>query len=262
MPKYYIRLTDIFHLAADYALNPTDDPNHVPQSDTPFYEYWRYSCDAAQAVVRLLGHQRYTFDSHQLHRHIDEKLHSFGVNPCGYKEFSKFEAGEERQGARYLWLKFVALVVGDEVYEVPQEVFQAFNDLMQKAGYAPEYSIPLAELVRLAANYYLREHPYLHDQTRRCETTEYSCNALEWACDRLKLPSDVLKLLMNELVKCGLPNVYAGQFEDIYIQDRQGVRYLWMMMFAEYLEDEDMLVVVDNATYWSYINFSQEVNKS
>lgn len=41
-------------------------------------------------------------------------LRELGVYVHGFGEFDEFEAGEERQGARFLWLDFAALVAEDE----------------------------------------------------------------------------------------------------------------------------------------------------
>ena len=41
---------------------------------------------------------------------ISNYLEEFGLNPDGTHEFCEFASGEERQGARFLWLHFAALV--------------------------------------------------------------------------------------------------------------------------------------------------------
>jgi hypothetical protein len=41
-------------------------------------------------------------------------LHNLGVVAYSMSEFNEFEAGEQRQGARYLWLMFAYLVALDE----------------------------------------------------------------------------------------------------------------------------------------------------
>ena len=41
-------------------------------------------------------------------------LEELGVNTDGFYEFNEFDAGEERQGARYLWLMFAYQVALSE----------------------------------------------------------------------------------------------------------------------------------------------------
>lgn len=66
-----------------------------------------YSCDA------VLGGAMGDCDFSE-RRYVRAFLGDLGVDDYGHYEFDEFEEGEERQGARFLWLDFAALVAEDE----------------------------------------------------------------------------------------------------------------------------------------------------
>lgn len=45
---------------------------------------------------------------------INEGLETLGLDTCSMKQFSEFEDIEERQGARYLWLKTAAMLAEEQ----------------------------------------------------------------------------------------------------------------------------------------------------
>ena len=45
---------------------------------------------------------------------IKEGLTNMGVNVSSFNEFSEFPYGEQRQAARYTWLKFAAMIAEEQ----------------------------------------------------------------------------------------------------------------------------------------------------
>jgi hypothetical protein len=82
-----MKISEVLHRAADERLSTGTD-----------YHGYMYSCDAIgcsqMSTLRFVG--------------------NLGVNTDGFHQFDEFHIGQERQGARYLWLKFAALVAEDE----------------------------------------------------------------------------------------------------------------------------------------------------
>ena len=64
---------------------------------------WEFSCDAASANLGYANHYR-----------VIKALIDFGVPVQSTYAFDSFPEGEIRQGARFLWLDFAALVLESE----------------------------------------------------------------------------------------------------------------------------------------------------
>ena len=86
-----MKISERLHRAADVYLSAKDD-------ETESTRY--FSCDAV------------FFDSWD--KKTAEFLYDIGLDNHGYHEFDEFRNGIKRQGARYLWLKFAALVAESE----------------------------------------------------------------------------------------------------------------------------------------------------
>lgn len=67
------------------------------------YPKWEFSCDAATCGLNY-HEQGIMFPT----------LRDFGVPVHSMRAFDSFPEGEIRQGARFLWLDFAALVLEDE----------------------------------------------------------------------------------------------------------------------------------------------------
>lgn len=88
-----MKISEVLHQAADERL--WDGVAGWWESG---FDVWRFSCDA-------IG-----FEKYEALCFVQE----LGVDPDGIQQFDEFNYGQESQGARYLWLKFAALVAESE----------------------------------------------------------------------------------------------------------------------------------------------------
>lgn len=96
------QLAAILRLAADeYLWNGVDDMFEAPGPNG-------YSCDAYHYAAG------WKFTSEERKAGYDF-LSALGVDPDDTEQFTEVPHGETRQGARFLWLDFAALVAEEEV---------------------------------------------------------------------------------------------------------------------------------------------------
>lgn len=93
-----IKWSDILHDAADKYLSET---SHWICSTNPDASS-EFSCDCIIEAAQRLGNEAKGYDI------VYDLEDNFGLN-TGMLSFEEFEPGEERQGARYAWLKFAAM---------------------------------------------------------------------------------------------------------------------------------------------------------
>jgi len=73
----------------------------------------KYSCCAVESACYSLSKSSWDSEESPYNKTIDF-LEEFGVNTNSFCEFDEFVPGEERQGARYLWLMFAYQVALSE----------------------------------------------------------------------------------------------------------------------------------------------------
>ena len=100
-----VTIAEVLHYAADHTL-PTTSNWHCAGG---------YSCDAMREAL----HHFYPCHLDQnkwdaRHDQIIEGLKALGCNTRTIFEFNEFSNLDERQGARYLWLKFAALMAEEQ----------------------------------------------------------------------------------------------------------------------------------------------------
>lgn len=110
--KYTI--ADILHIAADEYLAP----DHASIG----YRIAQYSCDAIHWAVYKLSDEGELGDTRiQAYlRRIKRGLERMGLNVYSMTAFSHIDDLDERQQARYGWLKFAALIAEEQ----PEEFFE------------------------------------------------------------------------------------------------------------------------------------------
>lgn len=86
-----MKISDVLWIAANEHLSEVDFSYLRSNS---FGWNRNYSCSAVYQVGEEFSSKTTAF------------LHELGVNINGFYEFDEFVPGEERQGARYLWLMF------------------------------------------------------------------------------------------------------------------------------------------------------------
>lgn len=114
------KISEVLHYAADYCLNPGDVLVFTEDN------YWQctYSCDAVDLALRVLFEDLAPFVSYvhlhtmreKLYRRIMAGLREMGVDPDSSYMYMEFGSGQDvqRQGARYLWLKWAALMAEEQ----------------------------------------------------------------------------------------------------------------------------------------------------
>ena len=105
MKKY--KHSEILWLAGNEHLSETGE-EIACRGFTSSQDTWRYSCDA---ILETLECSNFQYED------IQEILSEMGLDAGMvdmYNAFKEFKEGEERQGARYLWLDFVRVVLEDE----------------------------------------------------------------------------------------------------------------------------------------------------
>jgi hypothetical protein len=101
-----LTISAALHLAADQYL--WDGVNSFyRRSDTEGFSCW--AIDNAIDSYRLPWR-----DFGDFSERINEGLTTLGLDTGSMKQFNEFSTDEERQGARYLWLKFAALLAEEQ----------------------------------------------------------------------------------------------------------------------------------------------------
>ena len=90
-----MKISERLHRAADERLWDGEAPYFRVSQDV-----WRYSCDAIGVSNDAVKARNF--------------VKNMGVCVASASEFDEFPTVAERQGARYLWLKFAALVAESE----------------------------------------------------------------------------------------------------------------------------------------------------
>lgn len=100
-----MKISEILHMAADEYLwdGCGPPPSGYAQNKT-------YSCLAISEL--LCEKNKGSFFYHE--EPVFDFLKEMGIRTFSSLEFSEFKSAKEIQGARYLWLKFAALVAEDE----------------------------------------------------------------------------------------------------------------------------------------------------
>lgn len=96
-------IADILHITADRYLSKHGESN---------YPVCKYSCDAIDVVCALLfcsSDTRFAIEGR-----IKEGLRNMGLNTDSLIAFDSFHDAEERQQARYGWLKLAALMAEEQ----------------------------------------------------------------------------------------------------------------------------------------------------
>lgn len=103
-----ITIAEILHLAADKYLSVSWDEPEEPGMLRVYY-----SCHAIIAAASKVTGRRIAALSPMVKR-INSGLRELGLNPDSCRQFDEFHTGEERQQARYNWLKFAALIAEEQ----------------------------------------------------------------------------------------------------------------------------------------------------
>jgi hypothetical protein len=104
------KISDILWDAANEYLSEVDSV-HLRSEGYGWKE--RYSCSAVEGACYSLSKSSCGSEKNHYSKTIDF-LEELGVNTGDLFEFIEFDAGEERQGARYLWLMFAYQVALSE----------------------------------------------------------------------------------------------------------------------------------------------------
>lgn len=98
-----MKISDVLWIAANEFLSTTDGMELVDG-----YLRSKYSCCAVEPVCeKLVRSSKISWNSvRNPYIKTIGFLYELGVNTAGRCEFKEFEPGEQRQGARYLWLMF------------------------------------------------------------------------------------------------------------------------------------------------------------
>lgn len=247
--NHRIRLATIYHLAADYFLEDgIHKPTKIPQTE--------YSCNA---VNRVLEH----IDHHKTFGFAREEFRNLGMPEPLLSQFHNPNF-VERQSTRYLWLKFVAMSVGDRRVKISHDSYQkllALKELVYPKNarvrtQSPVYKIKYADVVIVAADVFLR-----HEDNNKVRVSQYTytCDAIRSVFDQISVTYDRTKTgiqmnpswswvkehhwLVLQTRLCGLNPGSVCEFDEFdNTQDRQNARMLWLHMFAVYLEDDDFIV--------------------
>lgn len=101
-----MKISKILHKAADKYLwdGFGSPPNEEAQNEI-------YSC---LAIHKVLIEKQYANNFVSCEKIVSDFLKKMGLRTYSNIEFAEFKNTEEAQGARYLWLKFAALVAEDE----------------------------------------------------------------------------------------------------------------------------------------------------
>ena len=103
----HITIAEILHHAADHCLSTNVDYPYMPAESV-------YSCCAVmKATETLIGNIKGYEESDAVFRRVEAGLEAMGVDTESFKEFNDVPC-EYRQGARYLWLKFAALMAEEQ----------------------------------------------------------------------------------------------------------------------------------------------------
>ena len=90
-----MKISEILHEAADVYLWDGIEDDHDKQL---------YSCDAINTAT----------ENTQTLLKIKSGLKEMGLNTETFSEFKEFPYGEQRQSARYTWLKFAAMIAEEQ----------------------------------------------------------------------------------------------------------------------------------------------------
>ena len=103
-----MKISEVLHLAAGkYLWDGVTADSHRGHAE--------YSCDAVgDAIYAQYRTYITSIEEQELLNDTYEHLQSLGVDSNKYDQFNEFEDNGQRQGARYLWLKFAALVAEEE----------------------------------------------------------------------------------------------------------------------------------------------------
>lgn len=103
-----VKISEVLHLAADKYL-ASDYEEYIDTAK------WRFSCCAVGSAIDNLVHD-VTYNN-TLRDNIQSNFESLGLESYTITAFEEFEKGivpEESQGARYLWLKFCAMLAEEQ----------------------------------------------------------------------------------------------------------------------------------------------------
>ena len=104
------KISDVLWIAANKHLSESDSTCFQSGG---FIKKDRYSCCAVESASYELSKSSWESEESPYNKTI-EFLKELGVDAGGLFEFSEFVSGEERQGARYLWLMFAYQVALSE----------------------------------------------------------------------------------------------------------------------------------------------------
>jgi hypothetical protein len=107
-----IKISEVLHLAADEYIAVSID-------NEKFNGPYQYSCTAIRKALRIMVDKTSNADYNFYLSRITTGLHRLGFTDFGgigvFQEFEYFsEPTEASQGARYLWLKFCALMAEEQ----------------------------------------------------------------------------------------------------------------------------------------------------
>lgn len=108
----------------------------------------------------------------------------------------------------------------------------------------------IADILWSAANEYLNDYPGNHHLSDYCGdiTSQYSCDAIDSAICVVAITStecnfigDGIKWFLESL---GFPQIGSGfhVFNHVDTEERQGVRYMWLLLAMEVAQDENLFI--------------------
>ena len=107
MPNYPT-IAEVLHYAADHQLEPCMDYNYHTHRKA------EYSCDAVyRAVCHLLPDESF-YVQDAFDKKIKKGLTRLGLKTDSCYQYKNITKGAKRQGARYAWLKFAALLAEEQ----------------------------------------------------------------------------------------------------------------------------------------------------
>lgn len=101
-----MQISEVLHCAADNHLS-IDFADVRPRT-------WRYSCDTLRDAIQKTYPDASNVEQEALRWRIKDGMVELGLDPESLNAFEDIPQGVERQGARYSWLKFCAMLAEEQ----------------------------------------------------------------------------------------------------------------------------------------------------
>lgn len=104
-----MKISAVLHCAADTFLSVDGDERAMDGRWN-----WRYSCDTLQGAIQATYPDATAVERSDMRYRIKDGMRTLGLDTDSLNAFSGIPESVKRQGARYAWLKFCALLAEEQ----------------------------------------------------------------------------------------------------------------------------------------------------